>query len=238
MKKNMKSIIDRYPGYERFIDAWIRAKLPLYTMPTQDEWEKGFESQYIYSQDPYKESELLKIFPEALPVIKENIEILKKYQKHLEKILKIELENIYTKVYKVFLNKDLVKDMPPSILTEFVTQEFYNKPLSIITQKIKKLERYLIAYEWKDRKNSKNGITPADVMRAKQYPLDQLETVPERGGFVNCPFHKEKTPSLKIYREQNRWHCFGCNEGGDVIDFVIKRDNLTFIDAVRYLLSR
>ena len=41
-----------------------------------------------------------------------------------------------------------------------------------------------------------------------------------RAGFVCCPLHGEKTPSLKVYPGDRGWHCFGCHAGGDVLDFV------------------
>lgn len=48
-----------------------------------------------------------------------------------------------------------------------------------------------------------------------------------RGGFIACPFHGgDDTPSLKIYNGSRGWHCFGCGEGGDVIDFVRRLFNL------------
>lgn len=56
---------------------------------------------------------------------------------------------------------------------------------------------------------------------------------PNRAGFIRCPFHGEKTPSLKLYRE--RWHCFGCGDGGDAIDFVAKLFSLSPLDACRKL---
>jgi DNA primase len=43
-----------------------------------------------------------------------------------------------------------------------------------------------------------------------------LGLTPQRG-FIACPFHQEKTPSLKLF--ENRFHCFGCGTSGDVIDF-------------------
>ena len=39
-----------------------------------------------------------------------------------------------------------------------------------------------------------------------------------RSGFCCCPFHGEKTPSLKIYSDGRGWYCFGCHQGGDVIN--------------------
>lgn len=53
-----------------------------------------------------------------------------------------------------------------------------------------------------------------------------------------CPFHSEKTASFVIFPDQNTWHCFGaCNQGGDVIDFVMRIDGLSFGEAVRRLCS-
>ena len=57
---------------------------------------------------------------------------------------------------------------------------------------------------------------------------------PNRAGFICCPFHSEKTPSMKLYRR--RFKCFGgCGQSGDVIDFVSRILNLPFRDAVARL---
>ncbi|MBU0909694.1 MAG: DNA primase [Proteobacteria bacterium] len=53
-----------------------------------------------------------------------------------------------------------------------------------------------------------------------------------------CPFHSEKTPSFTINRERQFYHCFGCNESGDVLSFMMKYHNLTFPDAVARLAER
>ena len=55
---------------------------------------------------------------------------------------------------------------------------------------------------------------------------------------ANCPFHNEKTPSFYITPHSQRFHCFGCNKGGDAISFVRDYENLPFTDAVRKLASR
>ena len=52
-------------------------------------------------------------------------------------------------------------------------------------------------------------------------------------GFMCCPFHGEKEPSLKVYGGTKGWHCFGCELGGSVIDFVMEHENCKFADAVR-----
>ena len=53
-----------------------------------------------------------------------------------------------------------------------------------------------------------------------------------------CPFHNEKTPSFNIYPENGSFFCFGCNTGGDVITFVMRSENLDYIEAVRFLAQR
>lgn len=53
-----------------------------------------------------------------------------------------------------------------------------------------------------------------------------------------CPFHDEKSPSFHVRPQVGLYHCFGCGEGGDVIDFVQKTDGLPFAEAVEYLAGR
>lgn len=55
-------------------------------------------------------------------------------------------------------------------------------------------------------------------------------------GYVGlCPFHNEKTPSFSVSGEKQFFHCFGCGEGGNVIGFIMKEENLPFLDAVKLL---
>jgi hypothetical protein len=50
-----------------------------------------------------------------------------------------------------------------------------------------------------------------------------------------CPFHQEKTPSFYVSDEYKRFHCFGCQSKGDLIDFVQKVDGLTTNEAIQLL---
>ena len=53
-----------------------------------------------------------------------------------------------------------------------------------------------------------------------------------------CPFHSEKTPSFTVNPSRNSFHCFGCNEGGDALAFIMRYHNLSFPDAVKQLAGR
>jgi DNA primase len=53
-----------------------------------------------------------------------------------------------------------------------------------------------------------------------------------------CPFHDEKSPSFNVRPGHGTFHCFGCGEGGSVIDFMMKIEHLGFVEAVERLADR
>ena len=50
-----------------------------------------------------------------------------------------------------------------------------------------------------------------------------------------CPFHNEKTPSFSVSPEKQFFHCFGCKESGTALTFLMKYDNLDFVEAIEAL---
>lgn len=83
------------------------------------------------------------------------------------------------------------------------------------------------------RSDDKAGEIKRLVPMTQAAPFYGLEV---RGdGFCRCPFHGEKTASMKVYDGERGWHCFGCHEGGSVIDFVMKLFGLSFVDAEKRL---
>lgn len=53
-----------------------------------------------------------------------------------------------------------------------------------------------------------------------------------------CPFHEEKTPSFSVSQEKGVYHCFGCGKSGNVFNFVMEKQNVTFFEAVKLLAER
>lgn len=53
-----------------------------------------------------------------------------------------------------------------------------------------------------------------------------------------CPFHSEKTPSFTVFPDTQSFFCFGCEAGGDAFTFIMRTENLEYMDAVRLLAQR
>src|SRR5205807_6593603 len=53
-----------------------------------------------------------------------------------------------------------------------------------------------------------------------------------------CPFHPEKTPSFKVNEQQQSWHCFGCDKGGDLFSFIEQMEQVDFRRALELLADR
>lgn len=78
---------------------------------------------------------------------------------------------------------------------------------------------------------NKEDIKQSNSMRDV---LARYGIIPDRAGFIHCPFHKEdRTASMKIYK--GSYNCFGCGANGDIFTFVMEMDNCSFKDAFRFL---
>ena len=53
-----------------------------------------------------------------------------------------------------------------------------------------------------------------------------------------CPFHNERTPSFYVFAESQTWHCFGCNEGGDILPLCRSSKDLNFVKRCTTWLKR
>ncbi len=84
----------------------------------------------------------------------------------------------------------------------------------------------------------KNRLVLSDVAGRKVL-WDRRKSNAAKGDFwAPCPFHQEKTPSFHVDDRKGFYYCFGCHEKGSLFDFVMKTDNLSFIEAVEFLAGQ
>lgn len=188
----------------------------------------------LYEAPKLTAREILDTFmPDCLPVIKKNITLLKKKKKELHAVcspvLDLALEGIYMHKWPGD-SAEWIETRNNLLWVPLARTYFYDRHIDPIDDKIKELEQLLKMSQIQQIDSPKAHL---DLDRAKQYPLTNLVKV-NHAGFTACPFHKEKTASMKIYKD-NRFHCFGCGKDGDVIDFVMHRDNVDFKTAVTIL---
>lgn len=79
----------------------------------------------------------------------------------------------------------------------------------------------------------KEGISPASINQAKNYPIENLLELNQKGFAITNPLRKEKTSSF--YCKNNFWHDFGNGETGDVIDLVMRMYKMSFNEAINKL---
>jgi DNA primase catalytic core len=88
--------------------------------------------------------------------------------------------------------------------------------------------------------NEEDLATVRERSRIEDVVASYVTLRPAGGGSLSglCPFHDEKTPSFRVTPARGFYHCFGCGEGGDVIGFVQKINNVGFAEAVEFLADR
>lgn len=174
--------------------------------------------------------ELIKIFPEARNILEDN---LLKLKLDLEELKTSGKEKLERRLSEMYLDP-IVKDKKTS---GELACEFYSAHIESIEKEIRNIEYRLSVWPGSRKKAGSNKITQEDIEQAKKFPITDF-VKPNSSGFIKCPFHNERTGSFKVYKEQNRFHCYGCAVGGDVVDFVMKQFDLAFIEAVRMLIKR
>jgi DNA primase len=90
------------------------------------------------------------------------------------------------------------------------------------------------------------GIIPQDTIEQVRQATDIVELI---GAYIRlkkrgrnytalCPFHVEKTASFSVSQDKQIYHCFGCGKGGNVFSFLMEHENMTFVEAVRFLAQK
>ncbi|KYO65179.1 DNA primase [Thermovenabulum gondwanense] len=90
------------------------------------------------------------------------------------------------------------------------------------------------------------GLFSEDIIREIQSRVDIVDLIADyvklkKSGenyVALCPFHSEKTPSFTVSPKKQLFYCFGCGTGGNVFTFIMKKENLNFPEAVRFLAEK
>ena len=157
----------------------------------------------------------------GLQVIKEKIKYYKKALKHFEKFVDDKYED-WCKC------DDSVK-------------WYHDFIMKAAEKKKEQVEKKLKKFYWLRKKaNGEVSENDLDVEGAKRVPAGML-----LGGNAKyksagrekylCPLHNESTASFTVYKEQNSWYCYGCGQGGDVIELYQQLHECNFKEAVRDL---
>lgn len=75
----------------------------------------------------------------------------------------------------------------------------------------------------------------ADIAKSRVSALEEGKRMglePDRNGFCRCPFHQEKTASMKLYKGEGGYHCYGCGAHGDVLRLVMDYYGINFRQAL------
>jgi len=168
---------------------------------------------------PRTEREWLKVFPEAKDYLRnKKIPRLKKQKAKLTKTIKAELIRNYS-----IWGED---NFYGWLLREWLAVN-KGEELEEVSKEIKQIE-FALAPE----SISKNGITNEMIEIAKNYDWNKLIEV-GKNGMTLCPFHSDKRPSM--YIKNNYAFCFAENKSWDTIAFVMEREGLSFVEAVKVL---
>lgn len=112
---------------------------------------------------------------------------------------------------------------------------------AILEMPVKPIIRYKRKSNWKPRPGSKY-VDASKLLEA----VDIVEVVTgytqlrgygaEQKGM--CPLHDDKQPSLEVNASKQLFHCFGCQKGGNAINFIMECEGLAFKDAVAFLTEK
>jgi len=82
-----------------------------------------------------------------------------------------------------------------------------------------------------DKDRILDHLSPQDI-----YGADLKKN--SKGFVMRCPFHRDTAPSFQVYEDNKSFNCFGCGVGGSAFDFIMKREGLDFLGALKYLAGK
>ncbi len=179
----------------------------------------------------YTEKDLVEIFSPPIEMIQTNLEnYTKKYQHERNRIKEV-LQRVYIATTDNFSRW----------FGETIIRIFLLPNLETYARHMARLKRLLNMLNPQSLKGLKEIATQEALEKARQYPIFEiakyrlaLQPCGNKSSAL-CPFHEEKHASFFIYHKTNTFHCFGCQESGDVIKLTIHIYGVSFKEAVQML---
>ncbi len=200
--------------------------LPDLDYPLDQEWLQEVYQSWLRQPKPTVK-ELFEIFLEAVEAVETNLR---------------EEETIFTEQV-LLLKQRIAEDRDQDEFTRWFLHELREHIVGpVLEQAWSRIQRYrrklTIA---RGDVQQRIGIGAEEIAAAKANPIESLLPIKRSSqtrAYAHCPFHDDRTPSFVIYKEQNTFHCFGCGAHGDSIDFTMRREGLSFGEAVKWLIGR
>lgn len=192
------------------------------------DYASQLERTWRQSLPRFSDKGLLQTFPEAKEIIPAKIAELEEARSNEVEIIKKKLTLIKHKSApeNQWFWREIVKIWHGTELLE-------------IDQHIDRLKRLLSVAKGRV---PKGRLTEEEIEQARAVPIENLINQPLRKSgktlVTLCPLHDERHPSFHVYPESNGCWCYGCNQGGDVINFVKLLHGYSFREAVRYLIGK
>jgi hypothetical protein len=206
-------------------------------MRTEEQTEEEIEGAYIVADElerqwklslpKHTDKDLVEAFSPPIETIQAKIEDWQEEQRKRALKIKQALTEVYrteTDEFTQWFNEQMIKLLLLPKLKE-------------CNQHITRLKRILNILTPGSLKDSKQE----EIEKARQYPIYEIARsrllLRECGNKYSalCPFHEEKHASFYIYPETNTFHCFGCQENGDIIKLTMHLYGASFGEAIQML---
>jgi hypothetical protein len=206
---------------------------------TEDELNFIEEVEYAWNENKenFNFKQIMEIFPDAIKPARRGLKAqVRNYKSFLSKISD-DQETYYNEVIsKVHFSKQTRVQEASDAHFELVREKVESKIKACMYRL-----SFLDQLEGKVTATKIDGFDEADINHAKEFSIrtfyeGELKVHGSRA-VGRCPFHEERTASFTVYLKQNSWYCYGCNEGGSVIDFVMLKYNIDFLSAVKHILK-
>lgn len=223
LKKNLREelLVDLYHSHHSN-GGWLPDLQKFYNLSIHEvRWLEKYDDKIIKINKQNKEPDLLEFVRDNKKEYKDSrleyLEKVKQTYKELDTTNKRLINKLDDNEDASWL-VDVIKDLPGYIDT--------SKKLRILRYEMKAL----------NNKAPKSKITDFDIEMAKKVKMTSLIKCERAGTYFRavCPFHNEKNASFVIY-PTNTAYCFACQVRVDPISFIRKLNNLTFVEAVKFL---